>query len=92
MCRTLLFLSLVLSALTFTAAFAPATQRTFQPARLIHGSASYKQRILYMSEEKKEESTEVAPKASDQPQGTFYDDEVRRTKSCFCSLLCYPKN
>lgn len=60
-------------------AFAPASQRAFQPARLVNGSTSYKQRVLFMSEEKGKEGTEVevAPEAPRQPQGTYYDDEVR---------------
>lgn len=74
--RSLLLLSIaIISALvSVCVAFVPATQRAFQPARLVNGSASYKQRVLFMSEE---QSKEVAPKKTQQPQGTFYDDEVR---------------
>ena len=75
----LLSIAIISALVSVCVGFAPATQLAFQPARLVNGSASYKQRILFMSEEKGKEGTEVevASETPQQPQGTFYDDEVR---------------
>ena len=76
MYRTIVFLSLILStAITLSGAFAPAKQHAIQPARLIQGATSYKQRVLFMSDESKEKAAEGEKES--EPKDTYYDDEVR---------------
>ena len=79
MYRSIVFLALIFSTVTLSGAFAPTKHHTFQQARLIQGAPSYKRRVLFMSDESKEKTSEGEKTAAapSQPEGNYYDDEVR---------------